>query len=288
VVENIIQTTVDQHAIFGGLPANTGRTWLANECPPLPDVPYAPIVNLEALCVRVDVFRDATNGSTALPVYFAPLLGTTSQRIRATATAVALPANGSRCLKPWLTVDKWSEMSSPANTFDPPPAAMPGDVYAEPEYGTPTAGSGYSIFDGTTTITLQPGDPLQPTRLGDFYEFTGASGASITNCEIVRTIGQTADVQVPTAVTNAGIDALLATGPVDVVVGLFNPAQFESVRLMPSPFTLTIVNMMNVRITARNGSQIVGTITGGIGDVIAGGLTPGGKASLLKKVQLVR
>ncbi len=46
--------------------------------------------------------------------------------------------------------------------------------------------------------------------------------------------------------------------------------------------------MMNVRITGRNGNQITGVITGGVGDLIGGAPTPGGKASMIKKVYLVR
>jgi Flp pilus assembly protein TadG len=278
LVETIIQTTVDQHAIFGGVPGNTGRQWDMQKCP----AGVTGIVHVEALCVRVDVFRDGTNASTTLPVYFAPLLGWTSQKIKATATAVAVPANGSRCLKPWLIPDRWFDKSVPPNsTFESPP-----DIYTEPVYGTPAAGTGYSVdYSG---ITLQAGDPLLPTHVGDLYEFVGASLSSITGCEIVRTIGQTADVQVATALTTTGVDALLAKGPVDVVIGLFSPVQFQGLDHNQTQFTLTIVNMMNVRITARIGSQIVGTVTGGLGDVIAGGLTPGGKASLIKKVQLVR
>jgi len=39
-------------------------------------------------CVRVDVYRNGTNGSTVLPTFFGPLLGVNSQGVRATATGL--------------------------------------------------------------------------------------------------------------------------------------------------------------------------------------------------------
>src|SRR5687768_17052894 len=49
-------------------------------------------------CVRVDVYRDGTFGSTSLPVIFGPVLGIT-QKVRATATAQVAIGNGTTCLK---------------------------------------------------------------------------------------------------------------------------------------------------------------------------------------------
>jgi len=40
----------------------------------------------------VNVYRDGTNGSATLPVYFAPLFGVTSQAVNATATAQVFAA----------------------------------------------------------------------------------------------------------------------------------------------------------------------------------------------------
>jgi hypothetical protein len=93
--------------------------------------------------VQVDVFRNGTNGSATLPVFFGPLLGITSQGIQATATAQAAPANATNCLKPWSVADKWLESNPPwtqQSTYDP----GAGDVYTPP-YGT--QGTGFSRTD---------------------------------------------------------------------------------------------------------------------------------------------
>jgi hypothetical protein len=99
-------------------------------------------------CVRVDVYRNGTNGSNPLPTFFGPLLNVTSQGVRATATAQALPANAANCLKPWAVADKWQEnTASPwtqQSTFDPPT-----DVYTPP-YGT--GGTGFSNKDANGNL----------------------------------------------------------------------------------------------------------------------------------------
>jgi Flp pilus assembly protein TadG len=57
-------------------------------------------------CIRVDVLRgvpDRTGGAhtNTLPVFFAPLVGITSQGVRATATSQSASGNAVHCLKPW-------------------------------------------------------------------------------------------------------------------------------------------------------------------------------------------
>ena len=59
------------------------------------DRPATPVVTLRlpgrrnGRCVRVDVYRNGENGSTPMPTLFGPILGITSQGVRATATAIA-------------------------------------------------------------------------------------------------------------------------------------------------------------------------------------------------------
>jgi len=64
-------------------------------------------------CVRVDVYRNGELASPTLPVLFGPVLGITTQGVRATATAQASAANGTDCLKPWAVADKWLERDDP-------------------------------------------------------------------------------------------------------------------------------------------------------------------------------
>lgn len=126
-------------------------------------------------CARVDVYRDGTNGSTTLPAYFAWLLGVTSQKIKATATARATPSNAAECLRPWAVPDQWQELSAPPETFDryymngPNRGQLlpsPQDVYVAPTESDP--GTGYSVpEDLGALVTLKFGnpsgsDPIQP------------------------------------------------------------------------------------------------------------------------------
>jgi hypothetical protein len=66
------------------------------------------------------VFRDGTNGSTLLPVYFARLFpGVTSQRTRAHAIAGVFSANTTKCLKPWYVPDRFTGPNWPDDPFEP-------------------------------------------------------------------------------------------------------------------------------------------------------------------------
>jgi hypothetical protein len=63
-------------------------------------------------CVRVDVYRDGTNGSTALPTLFGPILGITSQKVKASATSILGSGNATDCLRPIAFADEWLEGAS--------------------------------------------------------------------------------------------------------------------------------------------------------------------------------
>jgi hypothetical protein len=101
-------------------------------------------------CVRVDVYRDGSNGSTALPTIFGPILGVMSQGVRATATGLSGNGNATNCLRPLALPDKWTEVPGTTpneyNGYDgsgnplPPPNQ---DIYSAP--GTLIAESGLLI-----------------------------------------------------------------------------------------------------------------------------------------------
>lgn len=80
-------------------------------------------------CVRVDVFRDGTNGSTALPTFLAGIWGQSSQGIKATATAQVRTGNGVKCMKPWIVPDiadpDGDGIANPGVTYIPPTAPNP-------------------------------------------------------------------------------------------------------------------------------------------------------------------
>jgi hypothetical protein len=130
-------------------------------------------------CVRVDVYRNGTNGSNPLPTFFGPLLNVTSQGVRATATAQALPAGATNCLKPWAVADRWQENQAPPwtqqSTFNPPT-----DVYIPP-YGT--GGTGFSnkdangnLVDYGKQLTLKLAHPSSGNGNGNGNTNTLSSG----------------------------------------------------------------------------------------------------------------
>jgi Flp pilus assembly protein TadG len=86
-------------------------------------------------CMTVNIYRNGSNGSTALPMLFGPVIGLTSQGVQASATAVIGPANTTTCLKPWALPDRWNDVRSPANEFNAWSAGVPlspADVYNAP------------------------------------------------------------------------------------------------------------------------------------------------------------
>ena len=280
LTERSIQATIARHTIYGADPSETGRTW-SWTCPP----------GLVGWCVKVDVYRDGTNDSTQLPVYFGGLFGATSQRIKATATAIAKPANGSRCLKPWLIPDVWEELVNPPNAFNV------GDNYAPPSYTSGGAvGTGYQLpRDLGRAVLLKPGQPSNAISPSDYFEIETATDyeENIIHCQIEKGIGATVTSLPGNRVgpTNHGLDQLLAaspTGYVDVVIGMFSPVQFYTeLAKQTGTFELTIVNMLAVRVSGRQGNEISGVIVGGVGDDV-GGSTPAGAAGMLKAIQLIR
>ena len=63
-------------------------------------------------CVRVSVYRDGTNGSSGFNTLFANLFGTTTQGVRATATAQVLRANAANCVRPYYLPDRFDDANN--------------------------------------------------------------------------------------------------------------------------------------------------------------------------------
>jgi Flp pilus assembly protein TadG len=111
-------------------------------------------------CVRVDVHRDGTAGSNALPVFFANMFGVTTQPVQATATAWVGGGTTTECLRPFAVVDKWNDIVNPTLTpaeFERWVTSGPTkgselathDIYTPPD--SSSAGTGYRV-------TPAPGD----------------------------------------------------------------------------------------------------------------------------------
>ena len=69
-------------------------------------------------CVQVRVYRTAARGS-ALPTFFARLIGILTQDIQAYAEAKALWGNATECMRPWAVLDKWDEYDMATNPATP-------------------------------------------------------------------------------------------------------------------------------------------------------------------------
>ena len=214
--------------VFG----EAGGTVISWACPPW---------SSHTRCVRVDVHRDGTNGSTALPVYFARLFGTTTQRVQATATAAALPANATACLRPWSVPDIWNEQRTSAGVADPGgwtststfdryvaggknagallPTPPPLDSYTELGYRNSMVGTEVTLMFGTVSGPVENGWYLAvdiPRADG-----TGATGgaryrANIQSCNgIVTRIGQYLNTETgaKSGPTAQGVRDLIAQDP---------------------------------------------------------------------------
>ena len=110
-------------------------------------------------CVRVEVYRDGTNGSTALPTLFGPILGISSQKVKASATAIVDNANATDCLRPIAFSDDWHD------NRDDPPAGPEFWRYDEPGPGTPVANADLytapsATQSGRTTFSADRGERI--------------------------------------------------------------------------------------------------------------------------------
>jgi Flp pilus assembly protein TadG len=151
-------TFLNVSAVVGTNPVwgTAGPTTAVTTFPCPPDAP-AP-----ARCVRVDVYRNNTNGSAALPTWFARIWGVTSQGVKATATAHVLAANATNCLRPWAIPDKWTGSYTAGGPFTPPPSGT--DVYNPPS----SSGAGTGLQFPTSNASLEDlGRSVAPLTFAD-------------------------------------------------------------------------------------------------------------------------
>ena len=121
--------------------------------PATPVVNFACPTGVAGRCTTIAVYRDGQNGSTPLETLFGPLLFVSSQRVRATATALTGNANATRCLRPLAFADLWLEDRDPAGEFNHyietgPNAGDPFPAGDRDEYTPPS-----STSPGRTTIS---------------------------------------------------------------------------------------------------------------------------------------
>jgi hypothetical protein len=225
-------------------------------------------------CIRVDVYRNQERAN-GIPLVGFRALGLT-QGVRATATARAAAANGSKCLKPWLIPDAFNDVNGDGD-FD-----LGTDQYNAP---------GYTIDDIGTTVTLNPAGPKDALAPSMFFQVdVNNYFDDIVGCELTKAIGQTIDTApgLSAGLTKNGVNELTKDGPVTVVIGMFSPIEFANADRSSGHYDLTIVNMMSFRIEGMSGKALYGTLVAGPGDIIEGAPTPEDNASFIKVVQLIR
>ena len=157
---------------------------VAWDCPPF-------VAHPDARCAQVEVYRDGTHGSTAMPTVFGRLLNLQTQGVRASATAAATPVYGSDCLRPWAVSDRWLEQNAPATpasfnryaSYDKKTGTFtlfsPPDVYAAPT--ADDAGTGYRVpTDAGTRVTLKLGQAKDEAQIDNGWylavDLPGADG----------------------------------------------------------------------------------------------------------------
>ncbi len=108
--------------------------------------------------VQVRVFRNTDRGNP-VSTMIGQIFGISTADIQATAIAEAIPANASRCVKPFAIPDKWTEKQTPA--WDPTDAfnaAFLGPTFSPDIYKTvnETGYTGYKKTNVGLQLTIQP------------------------------------------------------------------------------------------------------------------------------------
>lgn len=151
-------------------------------------------------CVRVDVYRNGQFGSTPLPTVFGPLLGVTSQGVRATATGLSGNGNATDCLRPLAFPDKWVENRDPREEFNRYVETGPGAGQLLPSPPTPdeyippsdTQAVSYNLrdfghrvffeYDPSPNAPITDGSSSSDAALMLSLNLSGAYDRNITGC----------------------------------------------------------------------------------------------------------
>lgn len=181
---------VRNHRVWGEM---AGYRILVGNTNDTPDDP-CPMWEAEGVtCVRVDVHRDGTLGSTQVPMFFGHFLGLTQQRMRATATARVSGANSVRCILPLALADRWADnYDAEVNTTVFPQDGSTGiagwshndfferpqgDVYRAP-YQTNTTGWSTTRDFGRQLVLHEPVGKYSAGWAGG-VDLNGGTGANI-------------------------------------------------------------------------------------------------------------
>lgn len=129
-IQKVGQAVGTQNKVWGATPDIQLTDITFPNCPP------TLAWSVTEKCVQARAYRTVARGNP-VPTYLANVFGLSSQGVQATATARAVAANSTNCLKPWAVADKWFDSAGPwaqTSTFD----AAAGDSYVPPtatDYG---------------------------------------------------------------------------------------------------------------------------------------------------------
>jgi hypothetical protein len=135
--------------------------------PPL-DLSCPPEVGASGHCVTVEVYRNGEFLSARLPTWFGPVLGITSQGVKATATARVVIPNATDCLRPWAIPDQWTEGHAGPDFQKYGPGGTPlgtQDVYDPPSPSGPGTGLRFAT---SNTVPNDFGLSVSRTPYTDF------------------------------------------------------------------------------------------------------------------------
>ena len=179
------EATAEMNHVWGQPPDVTPADITFPPCPP--GAPGPP-----DQCVRVDVFRNQRPGGSPLPVFFASLVGTLNQGVRATATAQILMSDSAECLKPWAVLDKWVDTQPGGWNPDAVYDEEDGDYYVPPTFSDP--GSGFTVeadYGQQLILKAANGNNPSPSWYGPVViNPTEGQGASVYR-ENIRTCDMT-------------------------------------------------------------------------------------------------
>jgi hypothetical protein len=281
--------------------------------------------NTGETCIQVDVYRDGTHGSNALPVYFATLFGQSSEGIRATATAKAAIANESGCMRPWFIPQRYNDVNNNGVYDNPPdtlnPYSVPADIgtavtfhanswpsaYGQIDVGSggnairdaiEHCASGMSFIIGQT-ISTKPGNTLGPEQQGINSLFTWDPNQSGSNPNGVYwdatnkvVAGGCAAAGTCACPNNAGECPYGGSqSPRIVQAAICDPSQAACNGNASGTGTITITNILSFFITGTvvsAGSLDIQAILIASGGNVVAGPTVGPGNSFLKQVVLVR
>jgi hypothetical protein len=303
-VQDSVLNVVQNNKIWGVVTPPSATVISYEACPPRTPGPYP----FMGVCVKVDIHRDGTLGSEALPTYFLKLAGISSQPVRATATAYVSPANATPCLKPWLVPDKWMDLDG-NHDFNLP------ELYTPPGFILPDIGRQFEIRPGDgDAVTLEDDGTIVRAEYyivgGSDDEDEATYGNHIVSCSLTTWLGKKmTEVDVTgTEETDARVQQLIdldpdaewdaanqvVSGPLGfgsprvVILGLFNPKlQWEAIR-DGRVSDLQVENLIGFFIEDVDDGVITGRVIARAADLKEDAPPPPREAGFLNAIHLVR